>query len=173
MGTDLRRAMAPPTPAKAGGAAPSWSRPHHWMSSPREDVDRTLWRGRGGGGRLVAAPDPRCCQRGTEAVGRVRRTEVVRWSVNYGGDGGWWPASCGRERRGSEELELGGEWGLGNVVSRDPWVKKIAEPFFIKQEEAFGIVGQFVLSRPTATRHPDDRMSWPQYFRKLINDPFL
>jgi hypothetical protein len=42
-----------------------------------------------GGGRLVAAPDPRCCQRGTEAVGRVRRTEVVRWSVNYGGDGGW------------------------------------------------------------------------------------
>jgi hypothetical protein len=49
--------------------------------------------------------------------------------------------------------------GIGECRFSRSVSEEDSRTFFIKQEEAFGIVGQFVLSRPTATRHPDDRMS--------------
>jgi hypothetical protein len=63
------------------------------------------------------------------------------------------------------ELEFGDEWGLGNDVFGDPWVKKAPERSFLSNrwsKEASGIYGPFLLSRPTAmgaSGRPDPSIS--------------
>ena len=90
-------------------------------------------------------------KRGTKAVGRTQRTKAVRWSVNYGeeggrqptalrwgGDGGWRPTSHDREHHGSAIMVEHGigiwrwmgieEWCFWRIVSEEDRLM-----FFIKQ----------------------------------------